>query len=69
MSSKINFEGHTGIHGFNNILKKLIVHSNRSHYIASIRLNCEVFVLDLKYRVKYLNNLFWIMNKKYESYY
>lgn len=54
MSSKINFEGHTGIHGFNNILKKLIVNSNRSHYIALIRLNYIVFVLDLKYRVKYL---------------
>lgn len=69
MSSKIIFEGHTGIHGFNNILKKLIVNSNRSHYIALIRLNYIVFVLDLKYRVKYLKNLFWIMNKKYENYF
>lgn len=54
MSSKIIFEGHTGIYGFNNILKKLIVHSNRSHYIALIRLNYIVFVLDLKYWVQYL---------------
>lgn len=54
MSSKIIFEGHIGIHGFNNILKKFIVNSNRSHYIALIRLNYIVFVLDLKYRVKYL---------------
>lgn len=50
MSSKIIFEGHTGIHGFNNILKKLIVYSNQSHYIVLIRLKCAVFVLELKYR-------------------
>lgn len=48
MSSKIIFEGHTGIHGFNNILKQLIVHSNRSHYIVLIRLKYVVFVLELK---------------------
>lgn len=50
MSSKIIFEGHTGIHGFNNILKKLIVYSNRSHFIVLIRLKYVVFVLELKYR-------------------
>lgn len=50
MSSKSIFKGHTIFIGFNNILKKLIVYSNQSHYIVLIRLKCVVFVLELKYR-------------------